>query len=89
MGTLTIRKLDDHLKTRLRVRAAHHGLSMEEEARLILKSALVANHAEAPKSGRELAEAIQKLFAGIGPIEPPDLLHDPILLQPTFGTRRK
>jgi plasmid stability protein len=89
MGTLTIRKLDDRIKTGLRIRAAKHGRSMEEEARQILNSAITVNHAEPPKSGRELAEAIQKLFAGIGPIEPPDLLHDPILLQPTFGKRRK
>jgi antitoxin FitA len=40
MATLTIRKLDDRLMVRLRVRAAHNGRSMEEEAREILKSAL-------------------------------------------------
>lgn len=38
---LTIRNLDDALKHRLRVRAAHHGHSMEEEARAILRAALV------------------------------------------------
>jgi len=37
---LTIRNLDDALKHRLRVRA-HHGHSMEEEARAILRAALV------------------------------------------------
>jgi antitoxin FitA len=84
MSTLTIRKLDDRLKTRLRVRAAHHGRSMEEEARLILKSALVANHAEAPKSGRQLAEAIHNLFAPHGGIEAPDMRRHPILIQPRF-----
>lgn len=88
MGTLTIRKLDDRLKSRLRIRAAHHGRSMEEEARQILQSAL-AKAAEPPKSGRDLAEAIQKAFAGLGPVEPPDLLHDPILIQPQFRKRRK
>src|SRR5437588_516856 len=31
MATLTIRQLDEKTKTRLRVRAAHHGRSMEEE----------------------------------------------------------
>ena len=40
MATLTIRRLDEKTKTRLRVRAAHHGRSMEEEAREILHSAL-------------------------------------------------
>ncbi len=40
MGTLTIRNLDDPLKTRLRVRAAARNRSMEEEARQILRAAL-------------------------------------------------
>jgi hypothetical protein len=33
MATLTIRQLDEKTKTRLRVRAAHHGRSTEGEAR--------------------------------------------------------
>ena len=36
MGSITIRNLDDDLKRRLRVRAAEHGRSMEEEVREIL-----------------------------------------------------
>lgn len=36
MANLTIRKLDPAVKERLRVRAAQHGHSMEEEARRIL-----------------------------------------------------
>jgi plasmid stability protein len=42
MATLTIRQLDDAVKARLRVRAAEHGKSMEEEAREILRQALAA-----------------------------------------------
>ena len=37
MASITIRNLDDDVKTRLRVRAADNGRSMEEEARLILR----------------------------------------------------
>jgi antitoxin FitA len=37
MASLTIRNLDDHVKQRLRMRAATHGRSMEEEAREILR----------------------------------------------------
>lgn len=37
MASLTIRNLDPAVKDRLRVRAAEHGRSMEEEARLILR----------------------------------------------------
>lgn len=40
MASITIRNLDDDVKTRLRVRAAEHQRSMEEEARLILRDAV-------------------------------------------------
>lgn len=40
MASITIRNLDDVLKERLRVEAARHGHSMEEEVRLILRGAL-------------------------------------------------
>jgi plasmid stability protein len=65
MATLTIRQLDEKTKTRLRVRAAHHGRSMEEEAREILRSALTAS---SPGKGN-LAEAIRRRFAVFGGLE--------------------
>lgn len=40
MAMLTIRNLDDSLKAQLRIRAAQHGLSMEEEVRRILQQIL-------------------------------------------------
>ena len=40
MAAITIRNLDDVLKTKLRMRAASHDRSMEEEARSILREAL-------------------------------------------------
>ena len=44
MASITVRNLDDDLKRRLRIRAAQHGRSMEQEARDmargILKEAL-------------------------------------------------
>ena len=42
MATLTIRSLDDHTKAQLRIQAARHGRSMEEEVRRILRSAIEA-----------------------------------------------
>ena len=42
MANLSIRKLDDDTVAQLRVRAARHGVSMEEEARQILKRAVAA-----------------------------------------------
>ena len=40
MARLTIRDLDDAVKEKLRVRAAQHGHSMEEEVRQILRQAV-------------------------------------------------
>jgi antitoxin FitA len=65
MATLTIRQLDQKTKTRLRVRAAHHGRSMEEEAREILRSALTTSSS----ANGNLAEKIRRRFAPLGGIE--------------------
>lgn len=40
MAVLTIRNIEDSIKERLRVRAATHGHSMEEEVRVILRRAV-------------------------------------------------
>lgn len=40
MASITIRNLDDDLKAQLRVVAASHGRSMEEEARVIIRRAM-------------------------------------------------
>jgi plasmid stability protein len=80
MASLTIRKLDDPLKARLRVRAAVHGVSMEEEARAILRAALTAE----PDRPRNLAEMIRARLAESGGFElelpPREPMRDP----PTF-----
>ena len=47
MASITIRNLDDYVKAKLRVRAARHGRSMEEEAREILRAALNQRRSEA------------------------------------------
>lgn len=60
MTSITIRNLDEGLKARLRVRAAEHGRSMEEEARVILRGAL-SNESQPV---RNLAESIRARFAG-------------------------
>jgi antitoxin FitA len=61
MASITIRNLDEELKTRLRLRAARHGHSMEEEVRGILRQILNAS-AEAPPP---LAQRIQARFASV------------------------
>src|SRR5262249_37479597 len=47
MASITIRQLDESLKQQLRLRAASHGRSMEDEVRTILRAAAVGS-AEAP-----------------------------------------
>jgi plasmid stability protein len=42
MGQLTVRKVDDEIIRRLKIRAAEHGRSAEAEHREILKQALLA-----------------------------------------------
>jgi plasmid stability protein len=64
MATMTIRNIDEILKSRLRIRAATHGRSMEDEARDILRAALSESPARTsllasirsrvPKGGFEL-----------------------------------
>ncbi len=58
MASLIIRNLDESTKQALRLRAARHGVSMEEEARRILKSALEGR--QLPKRlGSHLRERFQ------------------------------
>jgi len=80
MASITIRNIEDTLKAQLRIRAAHHHRSMEEEAREILRSAL----ASPVRQDSNLAAAIRRRFAPLGGVdldlpprepirEPPDL----------------
>lgn len=64
MATITVRNLDDDLKARLRVEAARHGHSMEEEVRVILSRAL-----KAPSSGGGLGSRLRERFGGAGGVE--------------------
>jgi phosphopantothenoylcysteine decarboxylase/phosphopantothenate--cysteine ligase len=52
MASLTVRQLDDKLKKRLRLRAAQHGRSVEEEIRTILKAAAAESAAFAEAAPR-------------------------------------
>jgi antitoxin FitA len=66
MASLTIRDLDDSLKQDLRLRAARHSRSMEEEVRQILRSVLQGSP---PAEGNDLAERIRARFADMGGVE--------------------
>ena len=83
MASMTIRNLDDDLKTLLRLRAARHGQSMEEEARSILRAALAGRVED--DSGAALYAAIRARVEPLGGVElalPP---HEPQREPPDFG----
>lgn len=82
MATMTIRNLDEALKARLRVRAAEHGKSMEEEARDILRAAL-STEAGAPV---DLGRAIHARFAVLGGVDLPATPREPIREPTSFGS---
>ena len=69
MASMTIRNLDDDVKARLRVRAAEHQRSMEEEVRRILRAAV-----EPSRSSRNLADIARSHF---GPRNGVDLVLPP------------
>ena len=64
MSALTVRNLDDHVKQRLRVRAARHGRSMEAEVRAILVEAV--GEEEKPTN---LLVAMHERFAELGGVD--------------------
>ncbi len=64
MASITIRKLDDEVKTLLRLQAASHGRSMEEEARSIIREAV-----EREKNSTDLATTLRDRFAPLGGVE--------------------
>ncbi len=57
MANITIHSLDDDVKTRLCVRAAEHGRSMEEEVQIILREAV-----DRGQTARSLAEIARSCF---------------------------
>ncbi|WP_281783343.1 FitA-like ribbon-helix-helix domain-containing protein [Sinimarinibacterium flocculans] len=82
MATMTIRNIDDELKTRLRVRAARHGRSMEEEARSILRTALAGGGED---SGASLYEAIRARVEPLGGVDLELPVREPMRTPPDFS----
>ena len=69
MATMTIHDIDAALIARLEIRAAAHGMSMEDEAREILHDALSVDIGAA----RNLAEAIRARIEPLGGVELPEI----------------
>jgi plasmid stability protein len=80
MASITIRRLDDAVKERLRIQAARHGRSMEEEARQVLTAALKKE----PKRTLNLAEAIRRRIEPLGGVELEIPPREPVRPPPTF-----
>ena len=76
MASITIRHLDNEVKTRLRVRASANGRSMEEEARVILREAV-----RREPEPENLARFVHECFAPYGGVElelpPREPMRDP------------
>jgi plasmid stability protein len=83
MASITIRNLDEQTKARLRVRAARHNRSMEDEARNILRAAV----AEGTAMPRNVAEAIRRRFEPLGGVDLQLPAREPIRQPPTPGRR--
>ncbi|TLY73321.1 MAG: plasmid stabilization protein [Gammaproteobacteria bacterium] len=81
MASMTIRNLDEKLKARLRVRAARHGRSMEDEARDILRAALSTESARAAT----LVDSIRARIVPLGGVEleiaPREPMREPVNLE--------
>ena len=81
MASIIIRGLDEAVKARLRLRAARHNRSMEEEARQILKTGLAVESGEQPN----LAESIRRHIEPIGGIELPLPRREAVRQPPKLG----
>lgn len=80
MAVLTIRNIDDAIKSDLRVRAAQHGCSMEEEARRILAQALQGAQSRLPFGAQ-----LRQQLAGLGEFAIPP--RNPVRAAPDFSVR--
>lgn len=67
MATLTLRNIDESLKSRLRIAAAANGRSMEEEARQILKEALLRK-----RCTDGIGTRISRRFGEVGGVDLPE-----------------
>jgi plasmid stability protein len=81
VASITIRNLDERVKARLRIRAARHGRSMEEEARMLLRAALK----DEEPAGRHLVAAIRARFAPLGGVDLPAPAREAIRVPPRPG----
>ena len=75
MHSIAIRQIDDALKKRLRIEAARQGLSMEEQARRILRAGLTGVSEKPAGAARHthLANRIHARFSAAGGVDLPSV----------------
>ncbi|MEQ1952734.1 FitA-like ribbon-helix-helix domain-containing protein [Mesorhizobium yinganensis] len=76
MGQILVRRVDDNLKTRLKQRAARHGVSMEEEVRAILQDIVLRDEPRVPGLGTRIAELFKDIPGNDEPL--PHLPDEPV-----------
>ena len=65
MGTVHVRRLDDRVVERLKLRAATNNRSLESEARHILERAAEDDMAEKIRAFRDLSEGLRRETSGV------------------------
>lgn len=80
MSSITVRNLDEGVKNSLRLRAARHGWSMEQEVRQILQLTVAPEQVEATS----FAERINRRFAGLNAESLPIPERHDVRLPPAF-----
>ena len=81
MNSITINGFDDTLRRRLSVRAAERGRTIEEEARVILKTVLEGN----PPSEKGFGTALHEIFMSAGGVDLAIPERDPMREPPSFN----
>jgi plasmid stability protein len=80
MSSITVRNIEESVKVALRIRAARHGCSMEQEVRNILQQTLAGETAE-PVS---FAEMVNRRFKGLAVQDLPIPLRQAVRTPPSF-----
>ncbi len=81
MSSITVRNLDESVKNSLRLRAARHGWSMEQEVRHILQQTVAPE--QTPQTS--FAELVNRRFAGLEVEGLPIPARRPARTPPEFG----
>lgn len=81
MASMTIRNLDEKLKARLRMQAAKHGRSMEDEARDILRSALSTVSVRTASLAKSIRRRIEPLGGVELQVSPREPMREPLNLE--------